>query len=134
MDSIYPYRLEMQTKLSIGSLYEFWSDSIYQDLKSNSNGQIVNLASDEYSKTVKKFLDKDTVLINCIFKLNRAGKLKVQSTTSKKARGLMVRYITQNRVDDYHDLINFSEDGYIFSEEESNLDKNVVDLVFIKTI
>lgn len=134
MDSIYPYRLEMQTRLSIGSLYDFWSDSIYQDLRNNSGGQIVNLASDEYSRAIKKYLDKDTILINCIFKLNKSGKLKIESTASKKARGLMVKYITHNKIDDYHDLINFSDDGYIFSKEKSKFDRNIVDLVFIKTI
>ena len=57
LDLIQPYRLEMGTKMPIGSnknLYEFWkrklTDSVNQELK---NGEVfLNLASNEYIKAI----------------------------------------------------------------------------------
>ncbi|WP_101773292.1 peroxide stress protein YaaA [Peptostreptococcus faecalis] len=135
MDSIYPYRLEMMTKLEISpfkNLYEFWDDSIYSSLNSDSDGVIVNLASDEYSKSVKKYLDSDTKYITCIFKIEKNDKLKVESTASKKARGLMVNYIVKNKISDYHKLKDFNLDGFEFSEDLSTFGEQKIEYIFIK--
>ena len=47
-DGVTPYRLEMQAKASIGGfkdLYEYWGDSLYQELTSDGGQIILNLAS-----------------------------------------------------------------------------------------
>ena len=49
-DGVVPYRLEMQAKLKVDdkkNLYEFWGDSLYNELRKESN-VILNLASKEY--------------------------------------------------------------------------------------
>lgn len=138
-DSIYPYRLEMLTKLplkcnriSYKNLYAFWADSIYKNLEENSDGVIVNLASNEYSKAIKKHLKKDIIFVTCTFKVMKKGKLKVESTASKSARGKMLRYIAKNKISDYRELMNFTEDGYVFRKELSKIEENEVELIFTK--
>lgn len=127
MDSIYPYRLDLLTKISVeGSknLYEFWNSSIYEKLSEESPSVIVNLASDEYSKAVKKYAENQKY-VSCTFKVDKSGKLKVESTASKIARGKMVRFIVENRIDDPEQLKTFNLDGYIFREDLSSDDEFV---------
>ena len=122
MDSIYPYRLDLLTKISVEgtkNLYEFWKDDIYRELSQNKDEIIVNLASDEYSKSVKKYADKEKY-ISCTFKVDKGGKLKVESTASKTARGKMVNYIIKNRINEPKLLKEFKEDGYVFREDLSS--------------
>ena len=122
MDSIYPYRLDLLTKISVEgtkNLYEFWKDDIYRELSKNEDEIIVNLASDEYSKSVKKYADKEKY-ISCTFKVDKGGKLKVESTASKTARGKMVNYIIKNRINEPELLKEFKEDGYVFREDLSS--------------
>ena len=130
LDSIYPYRLDFLTKLKVGdfnNMYNFWNDKIYSELSTDSDGVIVNLASDEYSKAVKKYLE-DEKYITCTFKVNKNGTYKVQSTASKKARGMMVNYIIKNKITDFRKLVDFSEDGYTYSFELSSEDE----FIFVK--
>ena len=120
-DSIYPYRLDFLTKISVGdagSLYGYWKDMIYKELSKDSNGVIVNLASDEYSKAVKKYINGERY-ISCVFKVEKNGAYKVQSTASKKARGMMVNFIVKNRIDDPERLKEFSGGGYRYCEDMS---------------
>lgn len=65
-DGVVPYRLEMQAKLKVDdkkNLYEFWGDSLYNELRKESN-VILNLASKEYSKCIEKYLSEDDVFNN----------------------------------------------------------------------
>jgi cytoplasmic iron level regulating protein YaaA (DUF328/UPF0246 family) len=58
LDGIHPYRLEMGYKLpdrKFANLYKYWGESIAACLP--AKGPIVNLAADEYSKTVTPFVD-----------------------------------------------------------------------------
>ncbi|MGO1043647.1 peroxide stress protein YaaA [Clostridioides difficile] len=121
-DSIYEYRLEMQTKLQIRkfkNLYEYWGDSIYKEL-SKENTAIVNLASSEYSKTVENFINDNDTYVTCTFKINKNNMLKVESTQAKKARGMMVKYIVKNKIKDISDLKKFNLEGYKYQEDLSN--------------
>lgn len=132
LDGIKPYRLEMQTKLDIENhknLYEFWGQDIYNDMKDED--VIINLASLEYSKTITKYIDTQ-IYVECIFKVLKDGKLSVQSTASKKARGMMVRFIAENKINDYRRLKEFNMDSYKFNEELSKDDTNMKKYVFIK--
>lgn len=126
LDLMQPYRLEMGTKLNNAkgkNLYEFWGDKITdlinRDLSEGDNKSVVNLASNEYFKSVKK--DKlDGKLYNIHFKEERDGKLKVISFSAKKARGLMCRFAVKNRITDPEGLKAFNEENYLFRDDLSN--------------
>ena len=139
-DMIDEYRLEMQTKVKINdkaNLYSFWDSSIAENISDDLGGEgiVLNLASKEYSKTVEKYFDNKKSeskikLITCTFKVEKAGKLKVESTASKKARGYMVRYIAENKIDDIEGVKTFNIDGFTYSENEST----EKEIVFVKKV
>jgi len=119
-DLIYPYRLEMGTRLKTktgNNLYEFWNDSLHESLLSElKNGEeIINLASEEYSKAIKLNKFSNSV-ITPVFKDFKNGKLKVISFFAKRARGEMVNFIIKNKIKKSEDLKSFSNLGYHFSE------------------
>ena len=120
-DLIYPYRLEMGTKLRTktgNNLYKFWEDRLHQILLSElKNGEeIINLASEEYSKAIH--LNNFTnPVITPVFKDYKNGKLKVISFYAKRARGEMCNYIIKNKIANAESLKSFSNLGYQFTEE-----------------
>jgi len=80
---------------------------------------LINLASEEYSKVIKRDkLDADELILN--FKEWKGDKLKFVSFTAKVARGLMARYIIKNRIKNLEDIKGFDLEGYSFSEENSD--------------
>ena len=118
LDLIQPYRLEMGTKLKVGrkdNLYQYWGDKITKELNSEleENEVFVNLASNEYFKVVKPKL-LNVPVITPVFKDYKDGKLKMISFFAKKARGLMVRYIIDNNIENIEDLKGFNYEGYAF--------------------
>ena len=115
LDGVLPYRLEMQYKININdkNLYKFWDNKLYKKLYSEDN-VIVNLASEEYAKAVRTFLDKDDIFIDIDFKIHRDGKLKTMATWAKMARGQMIKYIVENRINNPEDLKDFTFNGYKF--------------------
>ena len=120
-----PYRLEMGTKFENKrgkDLYEFWGDIITDALNSElqaDDGVLVNLASNEYFKSVRK-IKLDARMITPQFKDWKNGQYKMISFYAKKARGLMCRYAIQNRITQADDLKGFNLDGYYFSEDQSD--------------
>ncbi len=125
MDLIQPYRLEMKTKLKNprgDNLYQFWGERITEQLNEALQKQqepvLVNLASNEYFKSVKpKKLDGRLLDIN--FKESKAGKTRVIAIFAKRARGMMTDFILRNRIEHAEDLKDFGVGGYRFSEQES---------------
>lgn len=118
LDLMMPYRLEMGTKLKIkktNNLYQFWGDSVTEKINSElkENEPFINLASNEYFKVINKKLLKNTI-ITPIFKDYKNDKLKVIAFFAKKARGLMVRYIIDNNIENVEDLKGFNYDNYAF--------------------
>jgi cytoplasmic iron level regulating protein YaaA (DUF328/UPF0246 family) len=127
LDLMQAYRLEMGTKLDNTrgkSLYEFWGSSITDELNqaidehSEGNKVLVNLASNEYFSSVKK-KDLNATIITPQFKDEKNGKYKIISFYAKKARGLMARYIIQNKITSVDELRGFDLSGYVYSAEES---------------
>ncbi|MDB2414547.1 peroxide stress protein YaaA [Rickettsiales bacterium] len=125
MDWIQPYRLEMGTKLQTPAgenLYDFWenklSDMLASDMNENSDSILINLASNEYNKAVKLKKFKYEV-ITPTFKEFKNGKYKMIMVYVKKARGMMARYIIENKIDDLKLLKKFNIDGYRYNEELS---------------
>jgi cytoplasmic iron level regulating protein YaaA (DUF328/UPF0246 family) len=131
MDVIKPYRLEMGTKLKTSkgkNLYEFWGESVknnvIDDLSSQKSDLLINLASKEYFTVLGKMPEYINV-VSPVFKDYKSGKYKVISFYAKKARGLMARWIIQNNVTDFEELINFDIDGYRYSKGESTVSEPV---------
>lgn len=125
LDIIEPYRLEMGTSLKIAkseNLYQYWklkpTDLLNDTLKNHENKAIINLASNEYFKVIDKKKLKGE-LINPEFKDAKNGTYKIISFYAKKARGMMSRYIIENKISDPKDLEGFDLGGYRFNGDLS---------------
>ena len=134
LDLMQPYRLEMGTKLATEkgkNLYEYWGETITDNLNETLAEQeqqiLVNLASTEYFSAVKpKALNAQ--IITPVFKDEKNGKVKIISFYAKKARGLMARFIIQNRIDNVAQLSEFDTAGYRFAPEQST----ATSLIFVR--
>lgn len=125
LDLMMPYRLEMGTKLANPrghNLYDFWgsiiTDLINQDLAATNSKLLVNIASDEYYKSVKESKIQAEI-IKPVFLDQKNGKYKIISFYAKKARGLMARFIIENQISSVDDLKAFNVDGYYFDAQSS---------------
>lgn len=131
LDMMRPYRLEMGTKFAFDdfeNLYDFWKDTITKtirkDLDESGSNVLVNLASNEYFKSIdKKKLGADIVTPE--FKDWKNGQYKMISFWAKKARGMMTRFILQNKITKVNDLQAFDMDGYYFNSDLSKPGKPV---------
>ena len=90
LDLMQPYRLEMGTKLANPKgkdLYAFWGNiitqSVQQALDEQGDRLLINLASDEYYKSVKES-QLDAQIVKPVFLDNKNGKYKVVSFYAKK--------------------------------------------------
>lgn len=123
LDSIYPYRLEMQVRNLneyYDNLYSYWSDSLMQSLRQDNRDKLyINLASKEYSQVITPYLREDEQLINIHFQVIKNGKRSVLATAAKMARGEMVSYIMKNRIEDSQRIKDFQCSGWSFDEEGS---------------
>ncbi len=120
MDRILPYRLEMGTRLPSergGNLYQWWGDRITAqleaDMRENGAKVLVNLASNEYFKAVDP-RQLSVPVITPEFRDWKNGRYKMISFFAKKARGLMVRFMLENKIRRVEDLKTFNLAGYRF--------------------
>jgi len=126
LDLMQPYRLEMGTSLETDkgkTLYAYWGASITDRLNTElgSDDVVINLASNEYFKSVQpKRLNGR--LITPVFKDQKNGEYKIISFWAKKARGLMARYIIDQRIETPEQLKAFDYEGYVFNEAMSESD------------
>jgi len=126
LDLIQAYRLEMGIALKnpIGkNLYEFWGTKIGEflnnELAKHKNKVLINLASNEYFKSIKPKLINGEI-ITPIFKEAKGNEYKVITVYAKTARGLMSRFIIQNRIETPEDIKAFDTDGYLFNRDLSS--------------
>ena len=122
LDLIQPYRLEMGTKLinkNGSNLYDYWGSKISKVLNGDEKDLIINLASNEYFKSIDKKVLKAQIL-DIVFKEKKNDTYKVIGIYAKRARGLMVNYIIRNRITDPKALKNFSDEGYDYDEALSS--------------
>ncbi len=126
LDAMQPYRLEMGTRLEIRkskNLYQYWDQKITNllndDIKELGATTLVNLASQEYFKAIKK-AKLNIPVLNIHFKEYRGDALKVISFSAKRARGMMLRYMAQHQVNDIEDLKGFNLDNYRFDSDHSD--------------
>ena len=125
LDLIHPYRLEMGTKLATPAgkdLYAFWGETITRalnaELAATTSTALVNLASEEYFKSVKPKL-LDAPVIAPVFEDWKNGKYKIISFYAKRARGMMARFAIENGITDVEALKAFDVDGYAFVPGDS---------------
>ncbi|PCJ89326.1 MAG: hypothetical protein COA54_00930 [Thiotrichaceae bacterium] len=126
LDLIQPYRLEMKTKLKNDrgeNLYQFWDEritkSLNKELKKQKEAVLVNLASNEYFKSVKPKLLEGR-LLNINFKETKGGKTRIVAIFAKRARGMMTDYIIRNRIEKPEELKKFKMGGYKFNKTLSD--------------
>ena len=134
MDIIQPYRLEMATTNLFAKgqqhdkdatptrLVAYWSPAILKSIErerdphqtnaDDRNVTIINVASDEYSSAIKGYRPQ----IKIVFR--HEG--RVIAIHAKRARGLFIRYCTQNRVKCTSDLKRFNLEGYAYQEKISD--------------
>lgn len=126
LDLMQPYRLEMGTPFANSrgkNLYEFWGDRITalinQTLAADDSNILINLASQEYFKSVnpKKLKAK---IITPVFKDEKNGQYKIISFYAKRARGLMVHYAAKHNIQTPEALQNFDCEGYVFNPAASS--------------
>ncbi len=126
LDMIHPHRLEMGTRLETAAgkdLYAFWGESVTGALnsvvKANDSEVLVNLASEEYFKSVKPKL-LTVPVITPVFEDFKNGKYKIISFFAKRARGMMARYAAVKGITEAAKLKRFKVDGYAFDKKASN--------------
>jgi cytoplasmic iron level regulating protein YaaA (DUF328/UPF0246 family) len=123
LDLMQAYRLEMGTKFANQGgkdLYQFWdnkiTDLLNQDIKDSGNKVLVNLASNEYFKSVQ-LKQLDAAMVTPVFKDYKNGKYKIISFYAKKARGMMAAYIINNKIKKVEDIKGFNIEGYRFNSD-----------------
>ena len=127
-DLMQPYRLEMGTGLPTkrgDNLYDFWgtriTDLLNEDLREDGTHLILNLASKEYTKSLQ--LDKiQGRVLNVQFRERRDGKLRFITYNGKRARGMMARLITLERIREAESLKELVVNDYAYSPEQSTED------------
>ena len=99
-------------------LYDFWKDDLYKKLYED-NDLVINLASKEYTKTIRPFLKKTDKFITIDFKEVRDGKLKSVVAYMKQARGAMLREIITRKIEDIDEIKKLDINGYTYDPYNS---------------
>lgn len=122
MDGVTPYRLEMQARAKIAGtkdLYAYWGDKLYREVLDESR-MIINLASKEYSRCIEKYLIPGDICITCVFGELLGEKLVQKGVYAKMARGEMVRFMAENRIEEPEEMKKFNRLGFAFREDLSD--------------
>lgn len=126
LDLILPYRLEMGTKMKNSrakNLYEFWKEIIPKHISAETAAHetkvLINLASNEYFKSIHP-RDFPYTTITPVFKESSGDGFRNVTIYAKKARGMMLRFIIQNRINNPEYLKAFNEEGYYYDVNLSN--------------
>ena len=116
LTAIADYRLYFDN--SDMDLYEFWGDDLYKELYKNDE-LIINLASKEYTKTIRPFLKKDDKFLSLSFKDDKDGKLRSYTAWMKQARGKMLKEIISKKIEDPEDIKKLEVNGYKYDPYNS---------------
>ena len=111
-------------KIKLGKdLYEYWGDtlsnSISEELSNHQHNVVINCASTEYFRSIDR-PSLNAEVITPQFKEYKNGKLKMVSFFAKRARGMMARYIIQNKINDGKDILSFNLGGYSYDPSISS--------------
>ena len=104
-------------------LYDYWGNRLQQGIvdavKKHDVPVLVNCASNEYSHALQ-LKTIDVPVITPVFKEVKNGTAKVVSFSAKRARGMMARYMIQNRINKVDDLKKFNDAGYEYKADLSD--------------
>ena len=119
-DGMRPYRLELQCRFRPGgkTLYAYWGDKVWREVY-RGRPVVINLASEEYSRLISRYLRPDQTWITCEFRTLRRGKLITLPALAKMARGRMARAMIRGRWERVEQLTSFQEEGYRYRSELS---------------
>jgi len=134
LDLMQPYRLEMGTRLPNQhgkDLYAFWGDTITEavnrDLEAQGDDVLINLASNEYFKSVRPKLVQGRIITPQFKEApkdgTKGGTYRMIGVYAKRARGLMSRFIIDNRLADPEAIKEFAVDGYRYNDVLSKGDQ-----------
>ena len=122
LDTISPYRLEMKVALKVDDkrdLYDFWGRRLAETADREArDGIICVLSSDEYARPITRF-SKSKIITPTFYDSKADGKVGTVPIYSKMMRGVMARWIIDNRVDSIEKLKDFSAQGYAYSTQLS---------------
>lgn len=124
-DGVTLYRLEMQARFKTDfckSLYDFWGADIYNAVRDDV---ILNLASAEYSKAVRRFAEPGIRFVDCVFGSIENGRVKEKGVYVKMARGELVRLMAENRIEDIEEIKDLDILNFRFDVELSDKDRFV---------
>jgi cytoplasmic iron level regulating protein YaaA (DUF328/UPF0246 family) len=128
-DLISPYRLEMKAKLAIdetNNLYQFWADKLGRYVEQHANHEVLMLSSHEYARTITPYLHSDTSVVTPAFIDRKPDGTEAQvAIYNKMMRGVMGRWVIEQRVDSLSDIHLFCAHGYAYSEERSTAGRPV---------
>lgn len=116
------YRLYMDSKGI--DMPGFWANKIYEKAFEDEDF-IINLASEEYAKLLKKYLKKDQKLLTLTFKEDRNGKIRSIVSYTKQMRGRMLKYLINNKIKDPEEIKKISLCDYIYDPYNSTKDEFV---------
>jgi cytoplasmic iron level regulating protein YaaA (DUF328/UPF0246 family) len=123
LDLIQPYRLEMGTRFKFQeykNLYQYWKEDVTNQLNQElkAGDYIINCASTEYFSVV----DRDSLnatIITPEFRELRDGVYKMISFNAKRARGMMAKFVVQNKLTKPEQILDFNLDNYTYNPELS---------------
>ncbi len=125
LDGIHPYRLEMGTRLETPkgyTLYDFWGNSLSQklnhDMESSQSNSVLNLASNEYSKVIH-YKSPSHPVITCYFYEIKNGQAAPAMLYTKRARGMMARWVIDHQTTNPKALQEFNYGGYRYNKKAS---------------
>ena len=134
MDGVTPYRLEMQAKAEIEdtkNIYDYWGERLYRSVI-DGDRVMINLASKEYSKCIEKYLSDKDQYITVTFCERSGDKLVTKGTYAKMARGEMVRYMAEKKIENPTDIQKFDRLGYTFRGDLSSESRYVFERKIMK--
>ena len=114
-DLMLPYRLEMGTGLKTRKgkdLYQFWGSAITEALAAEQPDWICNLASKEYYRSVRE-KELPCRVVHAVFKDEVKGEFRAMGVFAKYARGLMARWIVDEKITKPAQLSKFNVGGYV---------------------
>lgn len=137
LDLMQPYRLEMGTGLQTPrgrNLYAFWGDLVARQIRREVSGHrdptLINLASDEYFKVIPLSALRLPVK-TLVFEEVDNGAPKMVVVCAKQARGLVARFLIENRLETAEQLKAFNISGYRFEQRASSADRWVFRRPFV---
>ncbi len=129
MDGIVPYRMEHCVELPVSEgrpMNQFWKDKLTDTLIASvkaDDGILVHLSTEEYEHLFDwKRVCQEVRVIQPLFLVDKGDKLKTVVVYAKSCRGAMVRYLLQHQITQPDEILNFSYEGFLYTDRYGNPD------------